>query len=205
MGLRLFILGLWTPNYVIKKELEKLSTRTTNSLRDLLNTHTSMIVNETTQNKPTQRSIKEKRAAMAKQHKVLVESLVATVGRDAAVKLGREALFKVGKQLGEETSNRLGVGDSREDLAKAARILYRVLGISFKVEWQNETNATLIVDRCELAKDYSELTCIVLSATDEGVINGLNPNLNMKFINQLTSGCTHCTAKIELKAGQKKK
>ena len=196
MGIRLFILGLWTPKYVINKELDKVSTLTTNALREVMTTHLPTSTGETAEKEASRRNIEEKRASMAKEHAVLVESLVKALGREQAIKLGREALFKAGEKLGGETRSRLGVSDSRKDLIKAARILYRVLGINFKVEWQGQTSATLIVDRCALAKNYSELTCAVLSATDEGVVKGLNPNMNMKFENWITSGCSNCIAKI---------
>ena len=154
---------------------------------------------EIDQKEPPPRSVEEKRAKMANDHKILVESLVKALGQEKAVKIGREALFKAGEKLGTETRLRLGVGNSRGDLIKAARILYRVLGINFRVEWQDQTHANLIVDRCELASNYSELTCTVLSATDEGVVKGLNPNMNMKFERWLTSGCNNCVARISQK------
>jgi len=196
MGIRLFILDLWTPKFVINAELDKVSALTTDALKELLNTQMPSATSEVAQKGLSSRSAKEKRAFMSKEHKDLVESLALALGREEAVRLGRDALFKAGEQLGKETRLRLGVGNSRRDLIKAARILYRVLGISFKVEWQGQTNATLIVDRCELAKNYSELTCTVLSATDEGVVKGLNPDMNMKFETWITSGCSNCTAKI---------
>jgi predicted ArsR family transcriptional regulator len=144
------------------------------------------------------KNIDEKRAAMAKQHAVLVEALVEALGREAAVKVGREALFTAGEQLGSRNRQRLGV-DSPSDLVKAAKIMYNVLGINFKVEWLGPNQGTLTVDRCALAENYTELTCEVLSATDEGVIHGLNPNMTMKFEKTLTDGCNVCTAKIERK------
>ena len=197
MGVRLAVLGVWTPKFVIRRELDKVSSLTTNALKEVLKTHTPFATTENAKKEPQPRSIEEKRAAMAKEHNVLVEALAKALGEDEAVKLGREALFKVGEQLGRETRGRLGVNDSRRDLIKAARILYRVLGIDFEVEWQGQTDATLIVNRCALAKNYTELTCIILSATDEGVVKGLNPNMNMKFENRITSGCSHCTARIK--------
>ncbi len=143
-------------------------------------------------------SIQERRAAMAQTQAKLVETLVTLIGHEEAVRHGREALFLVGQNLGKEARSRLGVGDSPTDLSKAAKILYRVLGIEFHLNWHDQSSATVIIDKCALAQKYSKLTCEVLSATDEGVINGLHPNLTMRFKEYMTSGCKNCFADIKL-------
>ena len=198
MGAKLSLLSWWTPKFVISRELDEVSKVTTQALKETLSYHAP---NRTIKEELLEagRSIDEKRNAMASQHTILVSALVEALGHDAAVKVGREALFKVGKQLGSENRRRLNVGDSQCDLVKAAKIMYRVLGINFNVKWLEPNQAVLTVDRCALAKNYSELTCEVLSATDEGVVNGLNPNVTMKFEKMITSGCKVCTAKIERK------
>ena len=94
-------------------------------------------------------------------------------------------------------ARKLGVGKSLKDLTKAAKILYRILGIEFEVELQNPTNAVLTINRCALAANYSELTCQILSATDEGTIKGLNQNMKMAFTQKMTSGLPECKAKIK--------
>ena len=194
MGLKLLILGRWTPKYIIRKELANVSDQTTTALQSLVAQYTPQKFADNS--KPTSTSIKEQRANMAQKHAKLVETLEAALGREKAVKLGRDALFAVGENLGKQTRSRLGVGKSSEDLAKAARILYRVLGIDFRLEWRDGSNAEAIINRCDLAEHYSKLTCEVLCATDEGVINGLQPNVTMRFTEYLTSGCKNCRANI---------
>ncbi len=135
---------------------------------------------------------------MAQTQSNLVETLAASIGREKAIKLGREALFSIGQNLGNQTRRRLGVSDSQNDLIRAAKILYRILGIEFHVEWHDKSSATVIIDRCALAQQYSPLTCEVLSATDEGVLNGLQPRVTMKFKEYMTSGCKNCLADINL-------
>ncbi len=105
--------------------------------------------------------------------------------------------FWLGKNLGKQTRSKLGVSDNPKDLIKAAKILYRVLGIEFHLEWIDNSNATAIITKCALAEQYSKLTCEVLSATDEGVINGLQPKVTMKFKEYMTSGCKNCKADIQ--------
>ena len=198
MGFRLAILSWWTPNYIIRRELDHVSDLTTDTLENLLETSASVNPAKIAEAKvQLSINVEEKRSQMAKEHAKLVEALVVAIGRDEALKQGRAALFEVGRNLGEETRDRLKIGDNPKDLIKAAKILYRVLGIAFGVEWLGETRANLIVDRCALAKEYSELTCLVLSAADEGVIKGLNPRASMMFRERITSGCRTCKAIIE--------
>lgn len=198
MGLRLLILGWWTPKYIIRKELENISDLTTTTLKALISKHAVGEVDVNDQNHQPQTSIHEQRAVMAETQAKLVETLESAIGHEEAVKLGREALFLVGQNLGKQTRGKLGVSDNPKDLTRAAKILYRVLGIDFHLEWHDKSNATVIIDRCALAQQYSKLTCEVLSATDEGVMNGLQPNVTMKFKEYMTSGCKNCRADLNL-------
>jgi hypothetical protein len=198
MGAKLNFLSWWTPKFVISRELDEVSNVTNQALKETLRIHApNFSVKDEVADFAM--SINEKRDAMANRNTVLVNALVEALGREIAVKVGREALFNVGKQLGSQSRSRLNVGNSQGDLEKAARIMYRVLGINFNVEWLGTNQAILTVDRCALARNYSELACEVLSATDEGVVNGLNPNVTMKFEKTITGGCNVCTAKIERK------
>lgn len=195
MGVKLTLLSWWMPKYVLSRELSHVSDLTNQALKETLRVHAPNAQVEAAP--PESFGIDEKRAAMARQHATFVDALAEALGEESAVKVGREALFAVGEQLGKQNRLRLGVGDSPGDLVKAAKVMYRVLGIDFKVEWSGQNQATLTVDRCALAENYSELTCKVLSATDEGVIKGLNPQMSMNFEKHLTGGCKLCTAKIE--------
>ncbi len=195
MGLRLLILNLWTPKYIIRNELENISDKTTAALTALISQYVEKI-SDTPNEKGETKTIEEQRVTMAQTQARLVEILAAAVGHEEAVKLGRQALFLVGQSLGKQARSSLGVSESSRDLTRAAKILYRVLGIEFHLEWQGKSNATLIIDRCALAKGYSKLTCEVLCATDEGVINGLQPKVTMKFKEYMTSGCENCRASI---------
>jgi len=197
MGLKLTILSWWTPKWVISRELDHVSQVTTAALRSLLASYAlekrSGVIDGSQQSK----TLEQKRTDMAKQHVALVEALASALGREKALELGREALFEVGKNLGIESRAKLGVGNNPKDLIKAAKILYRVLGIDFVVETSENTRATLVVSRCALSQQYSEFTCRILSATDEGVVKGLEPYASMAFKEVLTSGCGNCRAQIE--------
>jgi hypothetical protein len=190
-------LNWWTPKYVIRRELANLSNQTNLALQSLL----AKYAPQTPAFKPvpeTYATVETQRLSMAQTHVSMVEALEAAVGHDKAVELGRVALFRVGENLGKQTLAKLGVGDNHKDLTMAARILYRVLGINFQLKWLDDFNAEVTIDHCALADCYSELTCQVLSATDEGVIKGLQPNVQLKFTKYMTSGCGKCKAALTL-------
>ena len=196
MGLRLLILSWWTPKYIIRKELANVSDQTITSLQSILAQYAPQELTEKTKHH-TYTTIGEQRAVMAKTQSELVKAIEAKIGHEEAVRLGREALFFVGQNLGKQTRSKLGVSQKPKDLFKAAKILYRILGIEFHLEHLDNSNATAIIERCALAKQYSETTCEVLSATDEGVIKGLQPSVTMKFKEYMTSGCKNCKADIQ--------
>jgi hypothetical protein len=200
MGIKLAILSVWTPKNILCSQLDNVYALTISALKDLLRTYgvIDQVSNRDMAEESNSTNLSRRRDAMTREHFILVRALIDAVGEERAVKLGRETLFKVGERLGKEARQKLGVGNDMGDLFKAAKILYRVLGINFRVEEIRDKDAVLIVDHCELAKNYSELTCRVLSATDEGVLKGLNPNVEMKFERHLTGGCDTCIAKITL-------
>jgi hypothetical protein len=196
LGLRLSFLYWWTPNYIIQRELSEVSNQTSEALKTLIATYAPKAL-VLTEQKHLPTNIKEQRAMMAQTHTKLVKALEAAVGYEKAVALGRESLFTVGVNLGKQTRGKLGVNDNPKDLIKAAKILYRILGIEFNLEWRDDSNAVAIINRCALAEQYSKLTCEILSATDEGVIKGLQPNVTMQFAEYMTSGCQNCRANIQ--------
>jgi len=196
--LKLRLLAAWTPTWVISEELKKVQDVTVGALSNLLRESGQNVDSEAIGSlEEVHKNINELRMAMAQQQATLVEALAEALGPSAAIEVGRETLFVVGQQLGRQSRDRLGVGSSRGDLERAARIMYRVLGINFQLKWQGTNEADVVVTRCALAQHYSMLTCMVLSATDEGVVNGLNPNTYMKFEKHITDGCKTCIAKIK--------
>ncbi len=198
MGLRLLFLYWWTPRYVIRRELAEVSNQTTMALQSLIKKYAPREpILQTKQEVST--SIEEQRLNMAQTHVKMVETLQNAVGHEKAVELGRAALFSVGENLGKQSRIKLGVGNNQADLIKAAKILYRILGITFSIEMVDNSNAKVTINHCALAKKYSQLTCEILSATDEGVIKGLQPNVRLQFSQYMTSGCENCKANIYFK------
>lgn len=204
MGLKLDLLSLWMPDFIMKKEIKIIAEVTIRELDRLMeeNSH-SQNSHSPLKSLPTPKiegSSRNRRIEMASAHEQRVKLLIQVLGRDKAIELGRAALFRTGQELGSQLKGRLGVGESLTDLIKAARILYRVLGIDFAVQKTNDT-IFLVVNRCQLADYYSSDTCRVLSATDEGVVQGLNPHISMKFNQRMAAGASCCLAPITLEEG----
>lgn len=196
VSLRLAILSFWTPKCIVRRELARVSELTTAALESLLEIHAPDALKRIPKQRKPSRSLNSRRSWMAKRHVALVEALKDAIGEEEAIALGRAALFEAGRSLGREAQDKLRTSKEIGDLVKAARVLYRVLGIEFEIE-RSDGRARMKVYRCALSREYSELTCKVLSATDEGVIRGLDSMARMSFEERMTSGCQNCTAIIE--------
>jgi len=202
VGLALRLLSAWTPRRVLLRELAVLDGRTTRALDGLVARHAPGSVASLAPHAPAASgSLEDRRDAMAAAHEARIAALAAAVGRERAVNLARETLFRVGLEVGEEARARLGVGGTVEDLVRAARVLYRVLGIEFHVEGHGPGGWVMRVDRCALARRYSDATCLALSAADEGVIRGLDPRASMAFEERLAAGAPACVARIHMGEG----
>jgi len=201
VSLNLLLASVWLPSYMQKSEFDRAAAMTTDALRSLLEqVAPSELQKVSMQIKTPSGSIEKRRAVMAANHRLLLKALYDGVGHDRAVELGRETLFKVGVSLGEESRKRLGVGDSVKDLMMAARVMYGVLGIRFTFKEEGGDHQ-MEVHWCALSEHYTELTCTVLSAVDEGVFRGLNPRASMSFERKITSGFPTCTACIRIAPG----
>jgi hypothetical protein len=196
MSIRLKIASIWLPDFILKKELSNVAKKTIEGLDDILKQQKPEKMGEIKKYYELRGTMEERRASMATAHNKRVITLIEELGYENAIKIGRKAMFKVGYELGEEARQKLGVGNSFKDLEAAARILYGILGIEFKLKNENG-NVIMVVNRCSLSKYYSPEACIILSAADEGVVCGLNEDMNMKFKERITEGASECIACIK--------
>ena len=189
MGLRLRLLNRWTPKFLISRELDRVRWRTTSALDDLLEEFCHLPKGELL---PLRGPLEVKREAMAREHNRRVETLVECLGEEG-MRRGRERMYQVGREMGREAGKRLKVRTCMGDLLMAARIMYRVLGIDFEFLG----GKTMRVNRCSLSRWYTPTSCRVMSAADEGVVNGLCPPARMKFERRMTEGHSSCLASID--------
>ena len=192
MSIRLKIASLWLPDFILKRELDNVARKTTEGLNAALKQYAHEIVEK---DEVLKGKMDERRSIMAKAHNKRVKILIRELGYEKAVKIGRNAMFEVGYKLGQEARRKLGIGNDFKDLELAAGILYKILGIEFKIE-NKDGNVIMVVNKCALSKHYSPEACIIISAADEGVIRGINENMNMQFKERITEGASGCVACI---------
>ena len=195
MSIKLHLLSIWIPEFLLIRELDQTFEITNNYLKMLLKRYSIPIP---TMENPFEGNLEERRLMMAKYHNILLKCLIEKLGFENALKIGKAELYKAGYEMGCDTRKRLGV-KTIKDAILAAHILYKVLGINFTTE-DNGEHIILRIKSCELANQYSPETCKIMSATDEGVLNGLNEKLGMKFIKRITEGAEECTACIKVKS-----
>ncbi|MBN1542889.1 L-2-amino-thiazoline-4-carboxylic acid hydrolase [candidate division KSB1 bacterium] len=200
MGLRLWILSRWTPPAVLKLGLADLADHTIRDLIELLKAadpdRSGLYFNRLSD--LGKGDLGEQRQKMAGVHAELTAALIENLGAEEAIRQGRERMFRTGVELGRKYRRLLGVGETVQELVAAATILYAALGIDFSVEPRDRWRWVMTVHRCSLAKAYDADTCRMLSAADEGVVQGLNSATRMRFTAHLTGGCSCCTASIEM-------
>ncbi len=201
MSLKLAIASAYLPKRTIRNELLHVEQATNAALDEAIMASVPTYRPRILDNDGV--GLEELRDRMARGHKERVAILVETLGEEKAVDLARRALYKAGMQLGKEAREKLGVRDEPRDLERAAKVLYRVLGIEFTMSF-HDGRGEMRVHRCALARNYDSGTCAVLCATDEGVVHGLSERAVLKFTQHLTSGKPECLAelKFEREAGK---
>lgn len=192
MTFRLRLLSLYMPRFLMGREVERIRARTFAAMDELLSAHGVEVPDKPG---PTGRGLEDRRADMALGHQMRAEALVKSLGEERAVAVARDALFDTGVQLGMESRRRLRMDGSAEDLIRAAKVMYRVLGIEFTLS-DSPQGKRLEVHRCALASRYSSATCRMLSAVDEGTVSGLDPQAEMRFQERITGGAPRCVATI---------
>lgn len=197
MSIKLNILSLWIPRSLIIRELDRVAELTTECLDEVLGKYSPESL-KLLENLALEGDLNKRRMLMAEGHNVRVNAIIEAIGYEKAMKVGRAAMFKAGYGLGLEARKRLGVSENLQDTIKAAQVMYRVLGIEFKVEKLGE-NMVLKVEKCSLAAHYSPETCRLMSAADEGVVHGLNENIDMLFMKRITDGAEECKACLKFK------
>lgn len=199
MSLRLRAAGVLLRGPLLLPPLRWVERRTTGALDRLLEEHDRAALEKVRlDDRPLPLTVAGRRREMASRHARRVDALIADLGPDRAAEEGRRALGEAGRGMGEAARRWLRPSGDLGDLTAAATVLYRVLGIEFRVK-SEKSGVFLEVSRCALAEVYSSATCRVLSAADEGVVRGLDPRVEMRFINHQVSEAPMCRASITVR------
>ena len=77
---------------------------------------------------------------------------------------------------------------------RAARLLYRAVGIDFRSSAAGE----ILIAACSFAETYTPTTCRTIAALDEGLLIGLAGDGELSFSARLTEGHPACRARFDL-------
>jgi len=97
----------------------------------------------------------------------------------------RDAAFEFGQEM--RIALRLR---TRAEVMRAARLLYRILGIDFR----GSSDGAIVVSKCSFAAFYSQEICEFISALDEGMLAGLAGGGSLSFTGRITGDLPNCTA-----------
>lgn len=193
MSIKLSLLSLWTPKFILIRELER--------TKNITNEYLDRLIKDCSGSPPYDEihkgNLEDRRALMAEGHNLRIKILIDILGRERAYELGKVEMFNAGLLLGQKAQEIFDIGNDVEDILKAAKILYRVLGINFFTE-RKGNKIILWVTSCDLAQYYPPETCLIMSHADKGVLKGLNKNVDLEFVERITSGSKYCKACVNI-------
>ena len=105
-------------------------------------------------------------------------------------------LFQNALDLGTALRQRLRLR-SREDVIRASRMLYRVLGISF----EGRPDGRVIIRDCYFSRFYTGRVCRLVSALDAGAAAGISGGGKLEFSQRMTEGHDTCRASLAFEEG----
>ena len=103
-------------------------------------------------------------------------------------------LYKSGYKFGKRLRQLLHL-NNLEEVMTVSRILYQTLEIDF----QGNKNGEITIERCFFSKFYTPKTCEVISALDQGILEGLAGEGRLQFYQRITEGDGYCKACLLLK------
>jgi hypothetical protein len=106
-------------------------------------------------------------------------------------------LFRNGFDLGAALRRALRIR-SREDVIRASRLLYRVLGISF----EGRPEGGVVMSDCYFSRFYTSRVCRLVSALDAGAAAGMSDGGKLEFSQRITEGHDCCRARLVFEDGR---
>ena len=112
-----------------------------------------------------------------------------------------KACKELGFKQGQKVKNEFKVSnDNFEETLRVVVFANRLFGINAKIAQKNGSSATTRTTKCSWAgSDYwSAKPCGALSAWELGLVEGLNPDVKVKFLKRMSKGDDCCEASYEL-------
>ncbi|HQI49223.1 MAG TPA: hypothetical protein PLN61_11245, partial [bacterium] len=107
----------------------------------------------------------------------------------------QERLFAGAQSYGALWRRRFRV-TTREEAMRAARVLYRAIGIEFR----GSAEGAIEISRCFFSCYYTPEVCRLISALDAGVLAGLSGGGRLVFTRRITEGANCCQGRMEWSA-----
>ncbi len=105
-------------------------------------------------------------------------------------------LHREARAMGDALRRRLHLR-TKADLHAALRLFYRTLGIDLRVCHGDQ----VVVRGCLFSKYYPAPVCRLISAFDDGLMEGLSGGCRLRFTQRMTEGAGCCRAVIEQPGG----
>jgi len=169
---------MYTPDFLKKKELVKLSRVTASVFDTAIPSMTGL-------------SFKECLATFARFTASNVDDAINKGNNLQAI---QDKLYHGAYEIGVRIRKQFHVADA-SDVMEASRFLYRILGIDF----EGTEQGAIVISECFFSQYYSSSQCRVISSLDAGLIAGLSNGGEMKFLERITEGSPFCKAQVQFK------
>jgi hypothetical protein len=173
VGLRLALAILHIPEFIQRRELEKLFELTAASFQASRPPDTSKL------------SLDD----LLKSYAVFTREQADLTLRESRAPSVQSALFESSRLMGAELKTQFGL-KSTEDVMQMSSAIYKLL----KIDLKGTPDGNIVVKRCFFSPYYSQETCRLISSLDEGLLAGLSAGGRLKFSQRLTEGCDSCRA-----------
>ena len=181
MNARLALASVWLPGFLKRRKLRKLLRLTAEAFG---------VPAPDVAGKPYEECLRDFAALTAQQSEAVYGADLASRSSvpTAAV---RARLRRDAYELGREIARTLGVRTPAEAM-KAARIVYRMLGIDF----EGGVDGSIVIRSCGFSRLYSTRACALVSGLDEGMLAGLTGDGGgrLEFACRITDGSDRCQA-----------
>ena len=123
----------------------------------------------------------------------------AQAGEDSPGRIGEveRALGRSAFAFGQSLRKKFRVR-SHSDALRLVRLAYMAIGICLEID----ATGGIRVPRCFFSRHYSEGTCRVIAALDEGVMSGILGRGTLAFSERITAGQTCCLASFRPTGGE---
>jgi hypothetical protein len=182
MSLRLKIVQFYCPAFIKKQKLVDLFNLTAQAF-------------EADPPHLSRKSLDECRLHYALFTKAAAENVLQNT--NISQKTVKNNLYRHTYKLGQKIKKQLGL-QNLDDVMKASRFLYSVLGIVF----EGNQNGEIIIKKCYFSKFYSSQICELISALDEGMLAGMSGGGKLTFCQRITEGKDCCKANFKFNGNE---